>query len=249
MPHPGTGAGPRAGSAATGKKGGTKGVKMIVGDEKWLEMVTTGAAGLNVFVPGDRAAALAKHASLMLEWNRRTNLTALTDPKDVAVRHVIDSLAPAPFIPPGARLLDVGSGAGFPGIPIHVLRPDLSTLLIDAARKRVSFLQFAIRSLKLSGIAARHVRVEDLEDENGFDVVVCRAYSGLGNFVKDAARLLAPSGIIIALKGPAATGNAPEKGDDPSALPAPFSATVHEYALPFEGGRRALVFVRKDGGP
>jgi 16S rRNA (guanine527-N7)-methyltransferase len=114
-------------------------------------------------------------------------------------------LAPAPVIPPDASLLDIGSGGGFPGIPLKVLMPSLSVTLIDASRKKVSFLKHVIRTLKLENIEAQYVRAEDLVRDrtfaNNYDVIISRALSSMDTFVLMALPLLAKEGIIIVMKG------------------------------------------------
>jgi 16S rRNA (guanine(527)-N(7))-methyltransferase RsmG len=115
---------------------------------------------------------------------------------------------PAPWIDRGARILDAGSGGGFPGIPLCILRPDLSVTLVDSVRKKVSFLKYAIRMLGLTGIDAVHGRLEDLGAlplyRGNYDVVVCRAFSALDEFAKLTLPYISPSGRLLAMKGPQA---------------------------------------------
>jgi 16S rRNA (guanine527-N7)-methyltransferase len=148
---------------------------------------------------------LTRHASELVRWNRKTNLTAITAPEEIAVKHVLDSMAPLPHIPLTARLLDIGSGGGFPGVVLKIMRPGLSVTLIDASRKKASFLSHVIRTLGLKDATALHTRAEALaaasQYRHGFDVIVCRALSGLDAFVTMALPLLAPEGLLIALKG------------------------------------------------
>ena len=145
------------------------------------------------------------HAIELIKWTQKINITTITDPIEVASNHFLDSLVPAQFIPPEAAVLDIGSGGGFPGIPLKVLLPELSVTLIDASRKKVSFLKHVIRTLKLDNIEALHIRAEDLANHpsyiNRFDVIISRALSSLDFFVRLALPLLADGGVIIALKG------------------------------------------------
>ena len=143
----------------------------------------------------------ACHARELLSWNRRINLTSITDPAEVAIKHYLDSILPVKWIPPVGRLLDVGSGGGFPGIPLKILLPKLSVTLIDSVRKKVSFQKHVIRTLALRNIEARHIRLEHFKPDVPFDVIVSRAFSPLEKFVPSAAPLLAEGGSIIALKG------------------------------------------------
>jgi 16S rRNA (guanine527-N7)-methyltransferase len=133
-----------------------------IDSEQWRQTVIQGALASGVDVSDDQARIMGRHAVELLQWNRTTNLTAITDPLDVAVKHYVDAVAVAPWIDRGARILDAGSGGGFPGIPLCILRPDLSVTLVDSVRKKVSFLKYAIRMLGLTGIDAVHGRLEDL---------------------------------------------------------------------------------------
>jgi 16S rRNA (guanine527-N7)-methyltransferase len=179
---------------------------MEIGSEKWKRLIIDGAGELDIHVDPNQAQMFAGHAEMLLEWNRKTNLTAITDPMGVAVKHFLDALILSPLVLPDAALLDIGSGAGFPGVPLKILRPSLRMTLIDAKRKKVSFLKHVIRSLGLDNIAARHMRAEELVADpaaaGGFDIIISRALSSLEEFVTMAAPLLAADGKIVALKGP-----------------------------------------------
>lgn len=178
---------------------------MEIGSPEWSALIAAGARAFGLALQPAQAAQMARHALQVLAWNRVTNLTSVTEPAAMACNHYLDSLAAAAFIPPAAALLDIGSGAGFPGIPLHLVCPGLETTLIDASRKKVSFLKQAIRELKLTRISALHVRAEELAGRGAeaprFTVVVSRALSGTESFVRMALPLLADGGRILAMKG------------------------------------------------
>ena len=178
---------------------------MEIGSNNWDNLIVTGASLVGVTVTAPMLRGFAEHARSLLVWNRKTNLTAITDPEAMAVKHFVDALAPAGLIRTGANVLDVGAGGGFPGIPIKVVREDLAMTLVDAVRKKVSFIQHVIRSLGLAKTTARHIRAQDLArqpDASGcFDVVICRALTDLAAFFELARPLVAPGGIAIAMKG------------------------------------------------
>lgn len=220
----------------------------------WMDTIQQGAAELKVPVTEGMLHGFAEHARLLAVWNRKVNLTAITDPREVAVKHFVDSLAPVPWLPHGATVLDIGSGAGFPGIPVKVVRPDLRVVLVDAVRKKVSFLQQVIRSLELTGISARHARAEALAGEpemaGAFDVVICRALSELADFVALASPLMAPGGLAAALKGRVSRDELDRGRDAAARMPRSFEPEsrhsfrlrVHRYRLPVLGAERNLVF-------
>lgn len=222
---------------------------MEIGSWQWQNLIIEGARKLGIETAESAAAAFAVHAAELVKWNRKINLTSITLPRDIAVKHFLDSLAPARFIPENARLLDIGSGGGFPGIPLKVLKPSLTVLLIDGVRKKANFLKHVLRTLKLERIQARQVRAENLVEDpafsNSFDVVISRALSSLTVFVDLAMPLLAAQGIIIAMKGEV----------DPSELDklqsgAPknrYHIEIENYRLPSIQAQRSLVVIRPQG--
>jgi 16S rRNA (guanine527-N7)-methyltransferase len=139
----------------------------------------------------------------LLEWNRRFPLTAVTDPADIVIKHFVDSLSPLPYLETSTNLLDIGSGAGFPGIPLKIAAPDLRLSLVDANRKKVSFLKQVVRTLKLQDVAVRHGRLEDLPlPEEPFTTIISRAFRRLEPLLDLASPLLAPGWTLIAMLGP-----------------------------------------------
>ena len=176
---------------------------MDIGSIEWKEVIVSGAREMGITVHAGQAEQFAAHALILKEWNQKMNLTAIASPMDMAVKHFLDSIVSSRYIEPENRLLDVGSGAGFPGIPLKVMIPSLKVTLVDATRKKVSFLNHVIRQLHLERIAAIHSRIENLAriQEDIFDVIVCRAFSSLGDFVEKSLPLLAPGGLLIAFKG------------------------------------------------
>jgi 16S rRNA (guanine527-N7)-methyltransferase len=176
-----------------------------IDSEQWRQTVRAGALALGLKVSPGQARMMGRHAKELLHWNRTTNLTAITDPLEMAVKHYVDALAAASWISEGARTLDAGSGGGFPGIPLKIARPDLTVSLVDSVRKKVSFLKHAIRTLELKAIDAVHGRLEDLGKSPSFqgqyDFVICRAFSSLDDFVRLTLPFLSAGGSLLALKG------------------------------------------------
>ena len=176
-----------------------------IGSKKWKNVIYDGAKDLEIQIDRGKIDQFGIHALELIKWSRKTNLTTISDPLEVAVKHFLDSIAPAPFIPPHTSLLDMGSGGGFPGIPLKIMIPSLSVTLIDASRKKISFLRQVIRMLGLDNIEACHVRAEDLSRDrrvnSAYDVIISRALSSMVNFIQMSLPLLAKDGFIIAMKG------------------------------------------------
>jgi len=128
---------------------------------------------------GQQARLLRRHIEIMLEWNTRLNLTRITESGEIAVKHLLDSILPAKFLPSSGNALDIGTGAGFPGIALKIVRPGLQMVLLDSSRKKVSFLAAAVASLGLKGIEPLHCRWQEFvkieENLNKFELITMRA--------------------------------------------------------------------------
>ncbi|MFO7645588.1 MAG: 16S rRNA (guanine(527)-N(7))-methyltransferase RsmG [Desulfosarcina sp.] len=222
---------------------------MEIDSENWRQTVIAGAAALGVTVSAQQAWSMGRHALELLQWNRAANLTAITDPLAVAIKHCVDALAVAAWIDPGARVLDAGSGGGFPGIPLAIVRPDLALTLVDSVRKKVSFLKHVIRTLGLTGIDAVHGRLEALGESRPyarqFDLVVCRAFASLSDFTALALPFLAPGGSLLAMRGRESDpdGRRFEPGPNGSSQlgDTALSIHVHRYRLPLLDAERSIV--------
>jgi len=176
-----------------------------IGSKEWHNIILKSARSLDVCLNSHHIHQFASHAGELIKWNRKFNLTRITDPVDLAIKHFVDSIVPAQGIEAGTSVLDMGTGGGFPGIPLKILNPSISVTLIDASRKKTTFLKHVIRKLKLENIDAIHVRAEDLGQESTFahrfDTIISRALSNLDTFVSLALPMLAAGGKVIALKG------------------------------------------------
>ncbi len=198
---------------------------------------------MGVMVFDHQAALMSLHAKELILWNKKINLTAITDPFRMAEKHFVDSIAALSFFKNEKSLLDVGSGGGFPGIPLKIMNPLLRVVLIDASRKKVNFLKQVIRILQLENIDAIHSRVEDLHEnqtyKNKFDAVISRAFTNLSDFVMLAAPFLKKGGNIYAMKGKHA-----EKEIMP-AVSRKFDIKIDHYLLPFEKSDRYMIKLTK----
>ena len=205
-----------------------------------------GAGILGFDLSPDQIRLMKRHAEQLSVWNKKMNLTAITTPDRMAEKHFIDSISAVPHIPSGGYLADLGSGGGFPGIPVKIMCPDLDVTLVDASQKKVNFLRHVIRTLELKGIDAVHRRAEDLHHEPGFanryHCVISRAFTHLETFTSFAAPLLASKGVICAMKGRKA------QDEFSPALESAFQLHIHPYQLPFEKSARKIVMLQRHSG-
>ncbi len=150
--------------------------------------------------------AFERYYQILLEWNERINLTRIVEPSEVAVKHFLDSLSVYPLLPPRARqLIDVGSGAGFPGLPLKLACPDLQVTLLESTGKKTAFLRHVITELGLTGIEVITLRAEEAgqqaDQRQRYDVAVARAVSPLVVLAEYLLPLVKVGGVMIAQKG------------------------------------------------
>ena len=165
------------------------------------DLLVSGLKELNL--PEDIAEPLLAYLALLQKWNKAYNLTAVRDPEDMVVRHLLDSLTAVPFVK-GAQTLDVGTGAGLPGIPLAIAMPDRYFTLLDTNGKKTRFLEYAVRQLGLQNIDVQKTRIEEYAAGKSFDTVVSRAFSSLSDFVNACEPYLNQDGQLLAMKGPLA---------------------------------------------
>ena len=213
----------------------------------------TGRAGVSL--TQRQAQLFSLHIQLMLEWNTRLNLTRITAREEIIVKHLLDSLLPAKFLPSSGKALDVGTGAGFPGIPLKIFHPDFQMLLLDSSRKKVSFLANVAAALGLRGIRAAHGRWQDLpgaeENIDKFQLITMRAVRLEPEHITSlASTALAPGGLFAWWGGCRA-----EEIGDQSCGREPFEANYRgieflgafSYPLPGLERQRAVWVWKKTG--
>ena len=162
--------------------------------------LTLGIAALGLALSRAQRARLEQYLLLLQKWNRVYNLTAIRDRERMVTHHLLDSLAIVPHVR-GPWILDVGSGAGLPGIPLALANPALEVALLDANQKKAAFLRQALGELGLANAGVFNVRVDAWDTDVRFHTIVSRAFADLGEFVEPCARLLAPGGVLAAMKG------------------------------------------------
>ncbi len=194
----------------------------------------------------EKYAQLETYARLLVEWNEKMNLTGITDPEGIAVKHYLDSILPLNFInvPRGTKLIDVGTGAGFPGLPMKIYRPDVKLTLLDSLNKRINFLSAVCDE---AGIEAKcvHARAEEggrnPEFREKYDVAVARAVAAMPVLAEYCLPYVKVGGFFAALKGP---NENYEEGKNAVITLGGEISDVKEYALP-NGDKRTLIVVHK----
>lgn len=221
---------------------------MKIESAEWKALIREGGRQLGIHLEAAVLDQFALHAAELLRWNRRFNLTAITDPAVVAVKHYLDSVVPVERIPPRAALLDLGTGGGFPGIPLKILLPTLQVTLVESSRKKVSFLKHVARVLALERLQILEMRAEAVsppEAGGGFEVIVSRALTSLAQFFEMALPLASSGALLLAWKGKL-SGDEWNEGvrylQTAAAVPAA-NIAVRPYALPGLEETRNLVCV------
>lgn len=169
-----------------------------------MEKLKEGLSAFGIEYTPEMVERFAIYEKLLLEWNEKMNLTAITAHEEVVNKHFIDSISFQSLIPKGATLADVGTGAGFPGLPLKIVRPDIKVTLIDALQKRLTFLDTVISELGLGDIETVHLRAEDAghtKMRESFDVATARAVANLPVLCEYCLPLCKKGGVFLALKG------------------------------------------------
>lgn len=204
-------------------------------------------AKLDLELPEDRLLLLEQLADQLLRWTKRRNLTAITERREVLEKHLVDSLTLMPLVCHSRRLLDIGSGAGFPALPLKIACPGLEVVSVDAVGKKIDFQRHIARTLGLQTFTALHSRIEELSGDAsfraGFDLVTARAVTSLSDLVAMAKPFLAPSGRLIAMKGPEGEQEFAEHRE--SLQREGWTAHLHRLVLPCSGSERSLIELLK----
>lgn len=216
--------------------------------EQTLELLLQeGAAEYGVSLDDSMISSLLEYKSILLEWNQKVNLTAIEEDREVIIKHFVDSLSIMPFLKDARNLVDVGTGAGFPGIPLKIAQPALEVVLLDSLEKRIGFLNTVISALQLHGISAVHSRAEDagIADRyrEKFDAAVARAVASLPVLLEYCLPLVKTGGIFVAMKG----NSGQEIADAKKALDILGGSIeeVKEFTLPESDMKRNIIIVKK----
>jgi len=203
-----------------------------------IEAIQKALVELGQTYPENTADKLATLIDELVRWNQRVNLTAIRDPAEMIAGHVLDSLSARPLIR-GRSVLDVGTGAGFPGLPLAIVEPERSFTLVDSNNKKVRFVEHIAGLLGLGNVTAVKARTEDFAPGNRFDTVIARAVAALPRLVEIAGHHVGEGGVFVALKGryPA---------EELEQLPDTWDSNVTELKVPgLEAGSRHAVLIEK----
>jgi len=205
------------------------------------DRLRSGLAALHVAAEPKLLRQFAQLIRLLDKWNRAFNLTAVRDPHEMVTRHIFDSLSARPFLV-GASVLDVGTGAGFPGLPLALVEPQRHFTLLDSGGKKIRFVRHVLGELALDNIVVEQLRVEVFEPADLYDAVISRAFSSLDQFVRRCGGLVATGGCLLAMKGQYPDGEL-------KSVPGNWEvAEVASLEVPgLTGDRHMVVMRRRDG--
>jgi len=224
------------------------------GSTQWGQLIKNGAGELGIEISKTQIKKLTCHATELLKWNKKINLTRISEPVEMAIKHYVDSLACVPYVPDGANILDIGTGGGFPGVPVAVAAKPEKVLMIDSVRKKISFLQQAMRLMKLHNAEAMHIRAQDLKGQSNyskfFDIIVCRALTGIDHIIELSFPLLKDDGMVIAMKGRDGLTEKECHRHAEKMGAAQNAGTIRtvKYRLPLLNAKRSLVLIKKQIG-
>lgn len=217
--------------------------------EKNKDLLKEGAKEYSILLSNAQIDKFSQYARLLAEWNEKINLTAITDPEGIVIKHFLDSLSIAELIPDETKtLIDVGTGGGFPGIPLKVIRDNLKVTLLDSLDKRVKFLNEICCNLMLKDIVSVHGRAEDFgvdkKYRERFDFVTARAVANLPVLLEYCLPFVSIGGMFIAMKGPDAKEELKESQKALDILGGEIE-DVKIFTLPNSDIERYLILIKK----
>lgn len=199
-----------------------------------------GVSELGLDLHERQQALMLDYLALMVKWNAAYNLTAVRRPLEMVGRHLLDSLALLPYLKPGP-CLDMGTGAGVPGIPLAIMRPEIDFVLLDSNSKKIRFVRQVKLELGLANVQAVHARVEGYQADRPFKTLIARAFTDLPNMLALSGALRLPGSELLAMKGTL-------PAQEIARLPAQVRVEVIPLRVPFEAGERCLVRIAQPAG-
>ncbi|MDR1311169.1 MAG: 16S rRNA (guanine(527)-N(7))-methyltransferase RsmG [Burkholderiaceae bacterium] len=204
------------------------------------ETLFSGARVLGLEMDAQKAASLLAYLTLLEQWNHVYNLTAIRSPSAMLTHHILDTLAVMPFLPRIYRMLDVGSGAGIPGVILAIMLPESQVSLVEAVRKKGAFLTQVRQTLQLGNLTVRTARLEKAGMDGKFDAIISRAFSSLGRFAHLSLPHLSEEGCLYAMKGGVSES---EMDEIPSGL---VLSSVIPLRVPFLSAERHLLVLKRE---
>jgi 16S rRNA (guanine527-N7)-methyltransferase len=209
----------------------------------YSQILEQGLQELGITLSTSAQQQLVTYVELLAKWSKVYNLTTVREPAEIITHHILDSLAVVPYLKNVTTVLDVGTGAGLPGIPLAIARPDISFKLLDSQQKKINFVQHVITSMQLANVSALWSRVESLSGDYMPDMVISRAFASLSDFVTLIANVCDSSTQIVAMKG-----RKEQVDSEQEQLPGMFKVTrIQELYVPGLSAERCLVFLTKQG--
>ena len=203
---------------------------------------------LNIELKEKQINQLYDYMNLLIEWNKKINLTAIIEPKEIILKHFVDSLTISKYINEKSTLIDIGTGAGFPGIPLKILRDDINITLVDSLNKRIKFLDEVIEKLNLDNIKTVHGRAEEIgrntEYREKFDYATSRAVANIATLSEYLIPLINKNGKCIYMKGPNIDDEL-EKGKNAISVLGGIIVNKDEFELPYSDIKRTIIVIEK----
>jgi 16S rRNA (guanine527-N7)-methyltransferase len=212
----------------------------ILDEAGWKARLDAGAHEIGVDLHQSQLELLWRYGVMLRERNAHVNLTSIVSPEGILTLHMLDSLSVVPHLAAARRIIDVGTGGGFPGVPLAVACPERQFTLLDGTQKKIRFVAEAIATLDIRNAQAHAARAESYQGERRFDVVIVRAVAKLAQVVHNTGGLLAANGRLLAMKG-----RAPD--DELRELPRGWRAEVRRLRVPGLEAERHLVVISRHG--
>lgn len=217
-------------------------------EKVFYETITNKTKKINIEISEEQSNKLYEFMNLLLEWNKKINLTSITDPEEIIVKHFIDSFTISKYIEKDAKVIDVGTGAGFPGIPLKIIRDDLKITLLDSLNKRISFLDEVINKLKLKNIITTHARAEEFgrkkENREKYDIATSRAVANTAVLSEYLMPLVIKNGKGIYMKGPDIDEEI-KNGEKAIKVLGGKIEKIEKFTLPETDMKRSIVIIKK----